>query len=222
MILTFYVINPTSLVKPDALQQLETDLSHFNIVIAIITETWFSSLHTDGLVKIDGYNLHRKDRLVKKGGGVAIYVRDDINSAIKILRPDTCSKLTEVLWVECIYLEITYCIAACYHPPRARYCDTVLKDELTNDVELLLSGPFSPKTSIIVIAGDFNLLNTDFLEYNFGLVQLVDRSTHCNHIIDKFLTSRPDISRFDTFASLIKTKHQVVFVEFNGCAELKR
>ena len=58
--LTFYVINPTSLVKPATLQQLVTHLSQFKIGIAIITEIWFSALHTDGLVKFDSYNLHRK------------------------------------------------------------------------------------------------------------------------------------------------------------------
>jgi hypothetical protein len=52
-------------------------------------------------------------------------------------------------------------------------------------------------------------------------VQVVDKPTHGNHIIDNFFTSHPDISRFDSFASLIKTKHQVVYVEFNCCAEMK-
>jgi hypothetical protein len=70
--LIFYVINSTSLVKPAALQQLGTDLSQFNIGIAIIAEMRFSALYTDHLVKIDGYNLFRKDRVGKKGGGVAI------------------------------------------------------------------------------------------------------------------------------------------------------
>jgi hypothetical protein len=153
--LIFYVINPTSLVKPAAFQQLGTDLSQFNIGIAIIAETWFSALHTDHLVKIDGYNLFRKDRVGKKGGGVAIYVRDDINSAIKILCPHSRSTLTKVLWVECIYFDTTHYIAACYHPPKARYCEEVLKDELSTDLELLLNGSSSAmKTPVIVIAGD--------------------------------------------------------------------
>jgi hypothetical protein len=219
--LKFHAIDPTSLVKPAALQQLGADPSQFKIGIAIIAKTWFSALHTDQLVKIDGYNLFRKHRVGKKGGGVAIYVRDDIKYAIKLLCLDSCSSSTEVLWVECIYLDTTNYIAACY-PPKARYREEVLKDELSSDLEMLLNGSSTAmKTPVIVIAGDFNSLNTEFLESDFGLVQVVDKKTHGSHIIDKFFTSRPDISRFDSFASLIKTKHQVVYVEMNCSAEMK-
>jgi len=37
--MTFYVINPTSLVKPSALQQLCTELTQFNIATAIVAES---------------------------------------------------------------------------------------------------------------------------------------------------------------------------------------
>ena len=76
--MSLYVINPTSLIKPSALQQLSTELIQFNIAIAVISESWFTCQHTDKLVKIDGYALYRKDRVKKKGGGVCMYVRDDI------------------------------------------------------------------------------------------------------------------------------------------------
>ena len=76
---TLYLINPTSLAKSAALQQLATELRLLKIGIAVVAETWFTSLHTDNLVNIDGYNLFRKDRLNKTAGGVAVYVRDDID-----------------------------------------------------------------------------------------------------------------------------------------------
>ena len=76
--MSFYLLNPTSLVKASALQQLSTDLIQFSICIAIITETWFTDAHIDQLVNIDGYTLFRLDRSKKKGGGVCIYVRNDI------------------------------------------------------------------------------------------------------------------------------------------------
>jgi hypothetical protein len=113
------LLTPTSLVKPAALQQLKTGTSQFSISIAIITDTWFTAQHTGQLVKIDGYKLYRNDHVGKKGGGVTIYVRDNVNSAVKMY-PESCSMLNEVLWVECTYIDTLYYIAACYHPPRAR------------------------------------------------------------------------------------------------------
>jgi hypothetical protein len=71
---SFYVLKPTSVVKPSALQQLAKELTKFNIGVAIITETWFNNRHIDQFVNIAGYDMHRKDRLNKKGGSVAIYV----------------------------------------------------------------------------------------------------------------------------------------------------
>ena len=62
----FYLINPTSLVKPTALEQLATELSQFKIAVAVITETWFNASHTAVLVDIDGYVLFRKDRVKKR------------------------------------------------------------------------------------------------------------------------------------------------------------
>jgi len=74
--------------------------------------------------------------------------------------------------------------------------------------------PVSPgKTVVMVISGDFNSLDTDFLEVDFGLTQIVIQPTHGNKIMDKFFTSRPDISEVMIFASLIKTKYSTVCVK---------
>jgi hypothetical protein len=116
--MTFYVINPTSLIKPSALQQLSTELSQFNIAIAIISESWFTHQHTDQLVEIEGYTLTRKDRVKKKGGGVCMYVRDDIDCFNISLDTNCLSEYIEVLWSECRLGRTVYYIAACYHPPK--------------------------------------------------------------------------------------------------------
>jgi hypothetical protein len=212
--MTFYIINPTSLVKPSALQQLCTELTQFNIAVAIVSESWFTCNHTDQFVDIKGYVLQRKDRVKKKGGGVCMYVRDDIKCSTMSLHPNSLSEYIEVLWSECRYGRVVYYIAACYHPPKARYCDSIFKAELTRDIECILKMTVSPgETVVIVISGDFNSLDTDFLEVDFGLTQIVSQPTHGNKILDKFFTSRPDISEVEVFASLIKTKHRAVFVK---------
>ena len=212
--LSFYLLNPTSLIKAAALQQLTCDLVQFNIAVAIITETWFSSQHPDALLQIDGYHLYRRDRIDKKGGGVAIFVRNDINSNAVSFSRVQCDTLVEILWIRCTFLDAIYYIAGCYHPPKARYTDSVLTDLLSNQLDELFEIPITPAdvTATFVIAGDFNTFNTGFLESDYGLVQIVNKPTHCNHIIDKFFTSRPEISYADVFSSCIKTKHQAACV----------
>jgi len=95
--------------------------------------------------------------------------------------------------------------------PKARYCDSLLKSELTRYIDCILKIP--GETVVIFISGDFNSLDTDYLEVDFGLTQIVIQPTHGNKILYTFFTSRTDISEVMGFASLIKTKHRAVFVE---------
>ncbi|XP_072171433.1 uncharacterized protein [Diadema setosum] len=51
-------------------------------IIAAITETWFSETNHADANLMDGYNLFHKDRSARRGGGVALYVRNDIPATI--------------------------------------------------------------------------------------------------------------------------------------------
>ena len=63
--------------------------------ILVITETCFSSKTNEDLFAIPGYELFRKDRSARSGGGVAIYVNTDL--AVK-QRADL--EEPEILWLE--------------------------------------------------------------------------------------------------------------------------
>ena len=62
-----YVINPTSLAKPHALQQLHADLIASSIDVAIVSETWLKAHHSNNLYSLNGYNLFRHDRKKRVG-----------------------------------------------------------------------------------------------------------------------------------------------------------
>src|SRR2546425_7388316 len=68
---SIYILNPTSLAKPHAIEHLTADLISYNI--AIIAETWYKVQHLDGAVAIPGYNIYSKDRQHRRSGGVCIY-----------------------------------------------------------------------------------------------------------------------------------------------------
>lgn len=49
-----------------------------NVHIIVISETWFKSYHSNVAVGIEGFNVVRNDRMRRRSGGVAVYVRDSI------------------------------------------------------------------------------------------------------------------------------------------------
>jgi len=76
------IANTTTAVVVSPIQQLQADLDSNNIEKAVISETWLKSHHTDQAVGITGYNIFRKDRGVRRRGGVGIYVTDKIQSRV--------------------------------------------------------------------------------------------------------------------------------------------
>ena len=56
-------------------EELEDMMKQENYDVVALTETWWDVSH-DWSVPIDGYKLFRRDRQGRRGGGVALYVRD--------------------------------------------------------------------------------------------------------------------------------------------------
>ena len=63
-------MNADRLVKRHALQLLETELRQSDIDYALVTETRFTSKHLNQYVAIEGYNVFRRDRPRRDGGGM--------------------------------------------------------------------------------------------------------------------------------------------------------
>jgi len=79
---SLYVLNAAALSKPGAVDHLAADLKCCGSSVAVITETHFKQKHTDGVVTIDGFSLFRRDRVGRKGGGVALYVQSTNQSTV--------------------------------------------------------------------------------------------------------------------------------------------
>jgi len=59
---------------------LQAVLSLNKVQIAVIAETWFSPDIPTDLWNIDGYQLFSKPRVGKQGGGVAVYIVNDVQA----------------------------------------------------------------------------------------------------------------------------------------------
>lgn len=220
-----FLLNSTSLAKNNAIEQLEIDFKILNIDIGIITETWFTDKHSDEDVSINDYNIFRLDRVKRKGGGVCFYVRKNIICNI-IIFPSVQNVKFELFWIRCVFKNIVYSIACCYHPPKPQYTPPSLIDKLIQDIEHVIG---CDDASVILVAGDFNQLNTAALEDEIGLSQLVECNTHGEHLLDKVFCNRPDIFKASVQKSLIKTKHLAVLIQTestpvqnNSCLKRKK
>ena len=143
-----------------------------------------------------------------------MHIRNDIDCSIFHPNPSATasrSDLIEILWLKCFFNNRYYYIAVCYHPPRPKYKDSQFVQVLTNDIDYI-NGICDD--ACIIVAGDFNQLDTTFLQCDHGLVQMVNVPTHCGHIIDKIFLSRPDLYERspDVFQSALKTKHKAIML----------
>jgi len=99
-----FLLNATSLAKPNAVQLLHTELVQLDCDCALITETWYTKKHQDTLVGIPNDTLFRRDRLRGKGGGVCAYVRSSISCSVFVPGVGAQSRVNdvEILWLDCI------------------------------------------------------------------------------------------------------------------------
>jgi len=62
----------------------------------------------------------------------------------------------------------------------------------------------------VIVTGDFNKLNTFFLESEYGLTQCVRDVTHGNSILDKFFCSHSFLYSVTVYKTSLKTKHHAI------------
>ena len=160
------VLNARSLAKKDALDHLGTDLHGYNVDIAIISETHLKTHHQEEVCKIEGFQTFRRDRKGRKGGGVAVYLREPIQAEPWITRgmPEDI----ELLWIKILSPTNPAYIGALYHPPRPKYLTSSLLDWLGRSVEEITH---EDDKAMILLGGDFNSLDIAEITELSGLFQ---------------------------------------------------
>ena len=162
--------------------------------VAVVTETHFKAKHSDSVVSVPGYTLSRRDRVGRRGGRVALYVRSTLQWAD--CKYDADDRTFELHWVR---IGNTF-IGALYHPPRPLYST----DSLLQYVEACVADILqqSPAASIIM-AGDLNQLSDTAVEEATGLAQIVSQPTCGPNILDRVFVSRPMFPTVRVVTSMI-------------------
>ena len=172
-------------------------------ILAIgVTETWFRSYTTDAAVRVDGFNLFRADRSNRIGGGCALYIHGSLAVTDQLTYSDKNNSLVAVF-----VKQINTVFASTYRAPG----DTPVSEfkSMMRDFQSFIEKISVNSVPDIYYIGDFNLplfkwvdgssvpidqpfYNEiqEFMDYN-GAVQMIDKPTRCNNILDLVFTNRP-------------------------------
>ena len=170
---SFVHINIQSLIPK--LDIINVELS--NIDVLCFSETWLNQSTNSEDILLDGFHTpFRKDRVGKIGGGVAIYVK---NNLVTLFRRDLDVNGLESLWVEIrIKNNKKVLVGVFYRPPDSG-------DNIYSLLEHSIDQAVDTGIENIVILGDFN---EDYLKPSnvkmkniltkYNLIQLVDEPTY--------------------------------------------
>ena len=160
-----------------------------------LSETKLNDTHPDSAFEINGYQKpFRRDRESNSGGGIIVYVRDEICCN---RRPDL-----EQANLECIWLEIkpvkskSFLLGNIYRPPNSTVqwnaiFEDCLEDVLKEDKEIYLMGDINRD----LLNNQINNVWTEYIE-GFGLTQLVSEATRITSdtktLIDHIYSNCPE------------------------------
>ena len=153
-----------------------------NVDIVCLTETWLSSEIEDDLVNVSGYTLTRNDRLRRKGGGTALYIRKDINFVVRNIVGCMPPEI-EGTFVD--FPGFNMAILCLYMPPRlnsatqneAKICIDDIIDNHAKDF---------PSRKMMVL-GDFNDFDVTRISDDHNFTDVVDKPTRGNNFLDHIL-----------------------------------
>ena len=132
------------------IDELRSTLSS-GIHLLALSETWLSSDIMDSEIGIVGYKLYRADRKTR-GGGVAVYVRDDICT---IRRDDLESPDVESVWLQVnLPKSHAFLVGTFYRPPNSS--KNYDGDFAINLDSMINSALAQTQSSEITLLGDFN------------------------------------------------------------------
>ena len=109
-----------------------------------ISESWLKPSLPNKIVALSGYRIYRNDRTKKRGGGVCVYLRNDLQAKILCY---SSNSVIEFLFLEIHYLGNKILLGAVYKPPKPS-CDF-------SELYSILSSLASSYTHTY-ITGDFN------------------------------------------------------------------
>ena len=207
--------------KSSKFNEIKSILSGHYLDMIGVSETWLKSYHSDLSVGIPGYKVYRNDRPRLRGGGVALYIDDQI-------RPTKILKCTEP-GIEFIFAEISSgnskILISVIYLPNGEF----------SKVEPILTD-FTQKYSHVYVMGDFNynlfdsnkkiscdnLLSRCNMHTIHSNIATHFDSFHSNtSLLDFIIVNNPDSVQYkDQFWIPAISKHAFIFISLDIIPEI--
>ena len=124
--------------------------AHYPVSVYSCSETFLSSNILDHQISIEGYTIIRGDRISKEGGGLIVYMKNDIEC---ICRNDLEHDIAETIWLEIKLKQKKIILAFIYRPPNEH---TISYKTWSNYMDDAISSAYAEDKNIIIL-GDFNI-----------------------------------------------------------------
>ena len=172
------------------LTELQYIAKKVNPAVISITETWLDDSYTKNCIKIEGYNVFRRDRDTH-AGGVCVYTRNNLDY---LVREDLQNNALEDLWIEIMFPKTkSLFVGTCYRAPKnsaAKECLENTINKLPPDCDTILLGDFN----YCLIGKKMNKLS-EMLDTQ-GYTQLINTPTrvtaNTSSLIDHIYTNNRD------------------------------
>ncbi len=197
---SFIYLNARSLKSRSKADQFEYEvISQFSFPkLVAVTETWLDGGPNSHFECSRSYEIYRTDRIGRDGGGVAIFVRNDIRSYL--VDSHSCGAI-DVIWVMTMFCGKKYLVGTIYRPPHSSIEQT--GQMISNIHDMVARYP----TAIPIIFGDFNFPDIDWVAENapnaqgqadflfdmmsHGLSQFVTEPTNGINTLDLIFSNEP-------------------------------
>ena len=219
-------LNIRSLYSKNKFDMFKQQMSTSNLGVICVSETWLKQAMPSNIINIPNYTITRLDRSweengnIKKGGGLCMYINNNINFQDINLSPLNLSSIDiEIHWITIKLPNVReIVIGNVYRPPQGN-----LKS-FYKHLNFCLDNLCSKNNRDIFIMGDVNIniskvTNKDSKDLinvfnSFGLKQLIKDTTRYgrrNSCIDLIFTTSDYISDSGTM-DLNFSDHQAVYV----------
>lgn len=184
----------------------------------LVTETWLKPSISSRLIELSGYKLVRNDRVHRRGGGVALYARENIPYRIVKQSTPGPGPLLEYIFLE-VNLQKQFLVGVLYSPPALGYFqefDSVLGELMPYYSDFIMMGDLN--TCMLHSTNRSKQLSNIFNSYNLTLVN--KRPTHhlpnSSTFLDLIVTSSPNkIYTYGQKDAYQFSHHDLIFASLN-------
>ena len=166
----------------EKLDELKVTVVIHDVSVVCVSETCFNDYIGNDSLNLHGFNLESKDRKNGRAGAVACYLRSDLLYSRLIAYED-------VIWIKVMPKRLPrtvscILIACIYYTQQTDYLK--MREHIITSIDAVIRK--HPDCGLIV-TGDFNQLNDNFVKTHYRFVQIVNVGTRGNAVLDKSWTN---------------------------------